>query len=260
MRIQSRCVGSIAVTLVTVAAVFGEAAPAVDSSQTPASQHRVISLEERADIYMARKNYADAADYYYQALKQSNFKNPMMWNKLGIAYQGEGKFHNAQKAYSSAIHESKDFADAWNNLGTVYFMEKKYGKSVKFYQRAIALRGDNAAFHLNIGVSYLKLKKFETAVQEYDTALGLDPNILTEQSLLASVIQASDSGAEAYFYMAKAFARKGRAEESVRYLRRALEDGLKNQKRIDEDPDFEKIKQYPAYVELMRNPPVAIKD
>jgi hypothetical protein len=46
----------------------------------------------------------------------------------------------------------------------------------------------------------------------------------------------------------------------VRYLRRALEDGLKNQKRIDEDPDFEKIKQYPAYVELMRNPPVAIKD
>jgi tetratricopeptide (TPR) repeat protein len=209
---------------------------------------------------MARKNYDDAADSYYQALKQSNFKNPRIWNKLGIAFEQENKFHNARKAYTNAIHGSKEFAEAWNNLGTVYFMENKFGRSVKCYQRAIALTKDNAAFHLNLGVSYLKLKKFDLAVEEYGTALSLDPEILMEQSRLALVVQARGSGAESYFYLAKAFARKGRAEEAVRYLRRALEDGLSNQKRIYEDPDFKKISQYPAYVELMRNPPVAIKD
>ena len=46
----------------------------------------------------------------------------------------------------------------------------------------------------------------------------------------------------------------------MRYLRRALEDGFGDPKRIDEDPDFKKISQYPAFVELMRNPPVAIKN
>ena len=86
------------------------------------------------------------------------------------------------------------------------------------------------------------------------------PQIFSEQSSLGSVIQASEGGAESYFYMAKAFARKGRAEEAVRYLRRALEDGFKNQKRIEEDPDLKKISHHPAYVELMHNPPMAIKD
>jgi len=46
----------------------------------------------------------------------------------------------------------------------------------------------------------------------------------------------------------------------VRYLRRALEDGFELSKQIDEDPDFQKISQYPAYIELIKNPPVAIKN
>jgi len=60
--------------------------------------------------------------------------------------------------------------------------------------------------------------------------------------------------------MAKAFASVGDEEEAVHYLRRALEDGFNDRKRIDDDPDFKKISQFPAFVELMRNPPVAIKN
>jgi len=60
--------------------------------------------------------------------------------------------------------------------------------------------------------------------------------------------------------MAKAYASIGNAEDAVRYLRRALEDGYDGSKQIDEDPDFKKISQYPAYIELRRNPPVAIKN
>jgi AMMECR1 domain-containing protein len=65
---------------------------------------------------------------------------------------------------------------------------------------------------------------------------------------------------EDYFYIAKALASKGNAEVAVRYLRRALEDGFTDRQRIDDDPDFKKISQHPAFVELMRNPPLAIRD
>ncbi len=65
---------------------------------------------------------------------------------------------------------------------------------------------------------------------------------------------------EFYFYLAKVFASLGRTEEAVRYLRRAFEDGLQDHKRIDDDPDFQKISHDPSYVELMKNPPLAIKD
>ena len=217
-------------------------------------------MEQRADVFMARKNYEDAADYYYRALRQSSFKNPVLWNKLGIAFQQVGKFASAGKAYSRAIRAEKSFPEAWNNLGTVYYMEKKYGKSVKYYQRAIELNGEVASFHMNLGTSYYHLKKFDQAVQEYRTALGIDPAVVKQQSSMGTVVHAAGTGVDFYFYMAKAFASVGNAEDAVRYLRRALEDGFNDTKRIDNDPDFKKISQYPAFVELLKNPPVAIKD
>jgi tetratricopeptide (TPR) repeat protein len=230
------------------------------SPQSPPPQHRDLTLEQRADIFMARKSYADAADYYYRALKQVSFKDPRLWNKLGIAFQQENKFHGARQAYSKATRGDPNFAEGWNNLGTVYFMENKYSKSVSYYQRAIKLKSDSAGFHLNLGTSYYHLKKFDLAVEEYRTALGIDPKVAIEQSALGTTIHAGGADPEFYFYMAKAYASIGNAEDAVRYLRRALEDGFEVTKQIDEDPDFKKISQYPAYIELMRSPPVAIKN
>src|SRR5579863_1172733 len=60
-----------------------------------------ISLEERADIFMARKSYADAVDYYYRALQQPGLSpraGATLWNKLGIAFQSEDNYGAAQKA------------------------------------------------------------------------------------------------------------------------------------------------------------------
>jgi len=226
----------------------------------PSHPTQALSLEQRADIFMARKNYDQAADFYYQSLQRSSFKDAVVWNKLGIAFQQQNKFQGAHKAYANATHLNKNFAEAWNNLGTVYFMQKKYGRSVRYYQRAIEVKKDNASFHMNLGTAYYHQKKFPLAVEEYRTALGIDPNVLNQQSPLGTVVHAGGADVDFFFYMAKAYASIGNAEEAVRYLRRALEDGFKDPKRIEEDPDFKKISQHPAFVELMRNPPVAIKE
>jgi hypothetical protein len=37
-----------------------------------------------------------------------------------------------------------------------------------------------------------------------------------------------------------------------------MEEGFNNRKRILQDPDIQKISKDPAFVELMKNPPVAI--
>ncbi len=272
MRIPIRRGCGFAARFLVLTAAFWAAAPALvagssaqQAEQTEGqpprhAQPTAISLEQRADIFMARKNYGDAEDYYYRALKQSSFKDAELWNKLGIAFQVDGKFHSSRKAFANAVHINKDFAEAWNNTGTVYYMEKKYGRSVKYYQHAIELKGDNASFHMNLGTSYYHLKKFQEAVTEYRTALGIDPKIMSMQSAVGTVVHAGGADVEFYFYMAKAYASIGDAEDAVRYLRRALEDGFNDSKRIDQDPDFQKISQYPAFVELMKNPPVAIKN
>ena len=113
---------------------------------------------------------------------------------------------------------------------------------------------------MNLGTSYYHQKKFDEAVEEYRLALGIDPNVAVQQSAMGTTVNAGGADVEFYFCLAKAFASMGNAEDAVRYLRRAIEDGYSDTKRIDEDPDFKKISQYPAYIELRRNPPVAIKN
>jgi tetratricopeptide (TPR) repeat protein len=225
----------------------------------PASDHP-LTFEERGDIFMARKSYEDAVDYYYRALKQTRFANAIVWNKLGIAYQQLQNYSASRKAYNQAIRRQKDYTEPMNNIGTTYFMEKKYGKSVKYYLKAIKLNPDGASYHLNLGTSYMHMKKYKESVDEYRTALSLDPNIFSQRSAFGTTIEARGADPEYYFYLGKVFASLGRAEDAVRSLRRALEDGFKDRKRILDDPDFMKISQNPAYVELMNNPPVGIKE
>jgi tetratricopeptide (TPR) repeat protein len=234
------------------------AAPA--QGHESAFKSRPLSFEERADIFMARKSYEDAVDYYYRALKEVHFSNAVMWNKLGIAYQQLQNYHSSRKAYSEAIHHQKTYAEPWNNLGTTYFMQGKYSRSVKYYMKALKLNPNSASYHLNLGTSYFHMKKYKESVDEYRTALSLDPDVFAQRSAFGTTIEARGADPEYYFYLGKVFASLGRVDEAVRNLRRALEDGFKDQKRILNDPDFKKISQNPAYVELMNNPPVGIKD
>ena len=234
-------------------------ATAGQAHETPAKL-RPLSFEERADIFMARKSYEDAVDYYYRALKQAHFTNAIVWNKLGIAYQQLQDYHASRKAYNQALRHQKNYAEPLNNIGTTYFMQDKYGKSVKYYLRALKLNPNSASYHLNLGTSFFHMKKYKDSVEEYRTALNLDPNVFAQRSGFGTTIEARGADPEYYFYLGKVFASLGRVEEAVRSLRRALEDGFKDRKRILNDPDFMKISQNPAYVELMNNPPVGIKD
>jgi tetratricopeptide (TPR) repeat protein len=235
-------------------------APAHAQTQANPSQSQPLSLQDRADIYMARKAYADAADYYQRALKQSKYSDPVLWNKLGIAYQQQINYREARRAYNQALKRNKDFAEALNNLGTTYYMQNKYGKSVRYYLRALEITPTSATFHLNLGTSYYHMKKYMEAVEAYRKALSLDPNILIERSSTGTVVQARGADPGFYYYLAKVLASLGRPEEAVRYLRRAFEDGFKDRQKVEEDPDFQKISQNPAFIELMRNPPFPIKE
>jgi len=214
-----------------------------------------LTFEQRADVSMARKAYAEAVDYYRRALKQVNDADASLWNKLGIAYQQQLDYRQARKAYNQAVRRRRDFAEAWNNLGTTYFLANSFKKAIRYYARAIELNPNSAPFHLNLGTAYYRRKKYAEAVEEFRVALMLDPNALTSESRVGVVVKTRDADVEYYFYMAKVFASLGRVEEAVRYLRRAFEDGFKDFRRVEEDSDFKKISEHAAFIELMKNPP-----
>jgi tetratricopeptide (TPR) repeat protein len=240
----------------------GQKVPASPSSASSAPTPGLtpVTLEMRGDIYMARKQYEDAVDYYGRALRRTGVSNAALWNKMGIAFQQDDNLRAARKAYQRAIHFQRNFAAAWNNVGTTYYLQGKAKKSIKYYRRAINLESNNPSFHLNLGTAYYHRHQYRKTVEEYRQALLLNPDILIQNAKMGTIIQARGGGVQFYYYMAKVFASLGRNKEAIRYLRHALEDGFHNYRRLDRDPDFAKLKSDPEYLALLKNPPVAIKD
>lgn len=235
----------------------------VENPTQPPPPQSSLPPEDRADIFMARKSYADAVDYYNRALKEPGItpeNSAKIWNKLGIAFQQQINYGAARKAYITATQLRADFSEPWNNLGTTYFLENKFKKSLKYYRHALKLNPESASFYLNYGTAFYRMRKYKDAVDQYRSALTLDPNILSDRALNGTVMETRGADASFYFYLAKTFVIVGRPDEAVRYLRRAMEEGFKDHHRLQDDPDIKKLSQDPAYVELMKNPPVSIKD
>ena len=241
----------------------GEQPPLQIAPETPSpppAKPGTLTLENRADIFMARKAYADAVEHYRRALNEGGRGNEALWNKLGIAYQQMQNMNAARRAYKEAIRIRKDFPEPWNNLGTTYYLEKKAKKSLKYYREAIKLNPQGASFHVNLGTAYYATKKIPEAIEEYRTALSLDPAVLTQRSNVGTTVSARSADAKFFFYMGKVFASLGRVDDAVRYLRHAFEDGFDDFKLLDSDEDYKKISALPAYMELRAHPPKAIKD
>src|SRR5437764_11291016 len=103
----------------------------LDASESVAlvpHQTRVLTTEQRADIELARKEYAEAIQGYRRALAGRGSNDAYLWNKLGIACQMDQDYDAAGKAYRKAIRAKPDFPEPWNNLGTTYYLQNKLGK------------------------------------------------------------------------------------------------------------------------------------
>ena len=61
--------------------------------------------------------------------------------------------------------------------------------------------------------------------------------------------------AKYHFYVAKLYAKDGRNELAIQYLRKALEEGFKEKKQVEEAPEFAGIKNLPEFKELLTKEP-----
>ena len=223
----------------------------------PDVPRRVLSMEQRANLFMVRKKYPQAIEFYQFALEKEP-KKASLWNRLGIAWHFMGDIRQARKAYKRAYQVDRTSGQAMNNIGTTYFVVNRYRKSIRFYLRALQLEPANPTYHLNLGTAYFHIGKYEKAAQEYRFAIQKDPGILSRSGNLGTSMQARSWDERMYFQVAKIMAALDRFPEAVRYLRRAIEDGFGNFKKIENDPDLQRMAEYPPYVELLRTPPTAI--
>jgi tetratricopeptide (TPR) repeat protein len=215
-----------------------------------------ISPEMRGDIFMARKMYREAID----AFKQGSPTDPVLWNKTGIAYHQMMQLDNARKSYERAIKLKKDYVEAINNLGTVYYAKKSYRRAVSYYKRALKLAAGepkSASIYMNLGTAYFARKKYDDATVAYQSAMQLDPQVFERHSNYGVMLEERSIAERAkyHFYVAKLYAKDGRNDLAIQYLRKALEEGFKEKKQVEEAPEFAGLKDLPEFKELLTKEP-----
>jgi tetratricopeptide (TPR) repeat protein len=245
------CMAGLAQDTVTLEAKPQTVAPAHPDSARPA-----LTPEQRGDIYMARKMYREAIEMFNQAPRNS----AAVWNKTGIAYHQLLQLDAAKKRYERAIKLDPKYAEAINNLGTVYYAQKRYGKATSLYKRALKLSPNSASIYSNLGTAYFARKKYKEASLTYQTALRLDPDVFEHRSSYGVLLEerSVDERAKFHYYLAKTYAKAGMNDRALQYIRKALEEGFTERKKLLEDPEFTALRDMPEFKELLAREPRAL--
>src|SRR5579872_345587 len=155
------------------------AAPAQTQTEKPQ-----LSPEMRGDIFMARKMYREAIE----AFKEGSLKDPVLWNKCGIAYHQMVQLDNARKSYEQALKLKPDYVEAMNNVGTIYYAKKNYRRAISWYNKALKLshgEARSASIYMNLGTAYFSRKQYPLATESFQTALKIDPDVFEHHTTSA---------------------------------------------------------------------------
>jgi tetratricopeptide (TPR) repeat protein len=235
--------------------------PLVRAIDPPAPDATAAALEQQADQLRGQKLYLDALDYYQAALaKKPN--DAHLLNKIGITELLMQRYKDARKSFERAIHYDRTFADAYNNLGVIYYEAKKYRAAVKQYDKAIERDNSSASFFSNLGAAYFSKREFESAVTAYQHALELDPEVFarTSRAGVQAQLPSPQDRARYNYTVAKLYAKMGFSEQSLEYLRRAMEAGYKDLKNVYKDLEFAELRKSPRFTELMASKTPGIPD
>src|SRR5689334_24705383 len=219
--------------------------PTIDASKPQ------LTPEMRGDIFMARKMYREAIETF----REGSPKDPILLNKTGIAYHQLMQLDNARKSYEQAIKLKPDYVEALNNLGTVYYAKKSPRRAISWYNRALKIapeQSKSASIYMNLGTAYFARKKYEDATLAYRKALTLDPEVFERHGNFGVMLEerSVEERGKFHFYLAKLYAKDGRSELALQYLRKSLEEGFRD-KKMAELPEFAAMKDLPEFKQLL---------
>ncbi len=231
------------------------------SNTTPTSQlsqpapppPMLISAETRGDIFMAKKMYREAIEAYREGPADS----AIILNKTGIAYHQTLDLSDAKKYYQKAIKLNPKYSEAINNLGTIEYAQKNYRRAVNLYKRALRYSPNSASIYSNLGTGYFARKDYKQATVAFQKAMELDPEVFEHRSNHGVLMmeRTIEERAKFHYYLAKMYAKGGADDRALIYIRKALEEGFKDRKKFQEDPEFAHLRNLPEFKELLAMDP-----
>jgi tetratricopeptide (TPR) repeat protein len=208
------------------------------------------SAEVQGDLFMAQRRYVAAIDSY-QSIPD---KSAVVWNKTGMAYHHMFALEAARKDYEEALKLNPKYSEALNNLGAVYHGQRDYKAAEHYYKRAIKYDPKSAVLYCNLGTTYFAENNYKQGVKAYQKAFAVDPKVFDPaQGALVESGSSAQQRIAVNYSLAKVYARAGKQKEALEALRKALDCGFKDRKRLSEDAEFASLRQTAEFQQLLED-------
>jgi Flp pilus assembly protein TadD len=142
--------------------------------------------------------------------------------KKGVNQMASEKLEEAIRSFDLAIRIDPAYVDAWIKKGYCHFHLDDYAQAIACYDRALAVDVNNAEAWNMKGLAYYKMKNYEKAVECAEKAIDINPN-----------------DGMAWYNRACYLCLKGKIDESLDALKRAIEIDISYAKKAVKDRDFE---------------------
>ena len=162
------------------------------------------------------------------------------------------RLQEAKTDYEQALRLNPKYGEALNNLATVYYAEKDYpagGKALPSSSETDSQFGDGVQQPRN-GV--LRRREVQARRHCLPAAFWIDPAVFRGDPL-QTIPEASSTAerARVNFCLAELYAQAGMKEQAIEYLRKALDAGFNDNRRLMQDQEFASIRQTPEFAQLM---------
>lgn len=202
--------------------------------------------------HMRNKDYALARQEFSLALNL-NPKSTRVHNLIGLTYFREQNYDMAEMYFQRAVKLDPQFSLGYLNLGGVYAMKQLYPRAREYYEKTISLAPGLVAAYYSLGAVCFQLGDDQAALNYLSKGLELEPDFLEKHpESLAGLPMKGASLSELYFSFARLYAGRQDLERTVEYLKKARQAGFKDWKRVEQEPEFEKIKNHPALKEFLK--------
>lgn len=133
-----------------------------------------------ADCELASDDPSDA-NALYEELESDPSIHARVLQGRGIALVRLGQNAPAEKSLKDAVAADPKLWRAWNALGVLYDANHKWDDADQAYAKALALMPRSAIVNNNLGFSLLSQGKTNEALKSFQTALQIDPTLQPAQ-------------------------------------------------------------------------------
>ncbi len=224
---------------------------------------------EMGDFLLRTANYSEAEIYYSAAIRLAP-DDARLFNNLGVATIRSGKFKDAILYFQEALRLEPNHANARNNLRKALTDQRRLDEAIARVRESLKSTPDDATLQLQLGDLYQKQGELVRAMEFYRKALIINPALTPALSRLANaqayrgeneaalstferLVQLEPENAEAYYNLARLFARLDRIEDSITYLKKAIEMGFDDWEMIKTDVNLKNIRRTSEYLSLIKN-------